>query len=777
MTVDAGSQLCSSHDDSRATCCHHRAQCAALHSHFVDSVTAVAPLSIAPLLLSTVLCPRPSLSLCHGMRALSFATLLCSLFLLSLCPATTEAQSSSVTHLLIAGVSGCTDVGTVTSDCPLQTTVTLHLDSRTPAPVSSSIISTILSGPNYVSDQLYSSVSTSDPARLTLTLTIQPTGYRAGWTGANNFLNITFFDYATTSYSTPFAGVSFAYVPPPTLTSITGCATSDTAGTYGCAPDVDVLTITGSGLSWLSIARNWAAVLADIRSGWRVLVKLVDDSCLLLSLNQTYTELVFPVHYNGTVLSFGFVSYSYIDAPDDNGYFDYYNTNTLSISFIPLPPPSVTSVVVSNCNNTATFNLPAYYNCLPGVSVLVLTGHYMYELSVLLAGEPCIPTSAVSTRFTCTLPFITAYTPGYNYPLSVYNAAGNITQQATFSFTALPSIATVIPCSDHGGAVLAASPFCQAGSHLTVQGARFPNDPTVRVLLTTSWTVGSIASPNVSCLSAFVQDSGTVVCTLPTLNASFSSLFVGRPTGIRVLFNSSTWSTNVINRITYYYPDAPIINSVTASTGVCTATNSLTTLSTCGSDAVITISGQRFLGDRISITANGPVSNNAYYYINRCVEQDGYTDTTVVCAMPQTDVVSASQAVVAGFEYVFNVRVGRNGTSMSSNVFRVTFAPVAVEPDTHSSSTGLAPSSHTSTISAGATAGIVVGAVILVALAAAALLFYVRYRRMSASGSPKSDDGTSWQQRHSINSSPSSDAVSEAEVEMNVSASQRAFFA
>ena len=276
-----------------------------------------------------------------------------------------------------------------------------------------------------------------------------------------------------------------------------------------------------------------------------------------------------------------------------------------------------------------------------------------------------------------------------------------------------------------------------------------------------------MASPNVSCLSAFVQDSSTVVCTLPPLDASTITGFAGQSTTIRVLFNAST--TNAINRVTYNYPNAPTVLSVipAASSGCTTSTDSTTTLSNCGSSAVVTLTG-RYLSDTLSIFASGPVVNNAYYYLNPCTVESNYTDSAVVCSMPPIAAVSTRDDVVAGFMYEFQVLAVHNGSLMRSNVFRVSFAPLAVLPETDTSSTGGAAPTGQSKLSTGATAGVVVAGVVLVAVAVVVVFFFVRHRRASASNSPKSDDRTRRQLNDALDSSASGDGWRGVEMEMEM---------
>ena len=312
--------------------------------------------------------------------------------------------------------------------------------------------------------------------------------------------------------------------------------------------------------------------------------------------SQSYHTLVFPVHYNGAILQFGFQSYTYLYTPGDN-HFEYYTTNKLAISFAPLPPPNVTSIVIQSCDSPTLANQPAYYNCKPGVSAMSLRGSYMYELTVLVAGVPCVVSRATAIQYYCELPLLdsNSYTPGVQYPISIYNDAGNITQEATVSFTAQPTIATLVPCSDHAEPYLYASAYCQPGDRLTIVGSRFPtDDSTVQVILTSTNSPTRGPNANVSCLSASVQDSSTIVCTLPTLNTSIASSFVAELSYVRVLFNSATVGTNSLIRDVYDHPNVQVLTSITAANGACTPTNSPLQLSSCASNVILTITWQQF---------------------------------------------------------------------------------------------------------------------------------------------------------------------------------------
>ena len=77
-------------------------------------------------------------------------------------------------------------------------------------------------------------------------------GYSYYETG--KLLNITIYNQRTGNISAPFPGISFKYLPPPHIDSVSGCDSVSADGqiTFGCVPDRHSITLTGSGFSTLN---------------------------------------------------------------------------------------------------------------------------------------------------------------------------------------------------------------------------------------------------------------------------------------------------------------------------------------------------------------------------------------------------------------------------------------------------------------------------------------------------------------------------------------------
>ena len=199
--------------------------------------------------------------------------------------------------------------------------------------------------PIYISSRLnnYNYFTTSpvwlnpnDPTNTSVYVNVT-TGYYPHLTGV--LISVSFIDYygSGTPSSPAFAGFSYQFDGPPILTSIGGCDGSGQS-TLNCVPDIAQIELTGSGLLWFTVGfRVQLNIGAESTPAYGM--QVVNDSYAILPLAWVYGYLLKPQHYAGVLLSFNLTSAAYSSL----GQREYtYTTNSMQISFVPLPPPNIT---------------------------------------------------------------------------------------------------------------------------------------------------------------------------------------------------------------------------------------------------------------------------------------------------------------------------------------------------------------------------------------------------------------------------------------------------
>jgi hypothetical protein len=666
---------------------------------------------------------------------LSFSLLLlCILFAILFQAFLVQSQSILMMQdIVVTDVTGCLNVTPFTFNCSMPANLVI---STTGLPlVASNYFFNVRIQYNGQSLSNVAQLNYADRTRMSLLVTVQPPAYSVGLTGV--LLNLTIVDMVSGNTSAPFPAFSFAPLPAPLLVSISGCDGSG-VGTYNCAPDNDILTIQGSGLTWLQKSTPLITYPASKSSSSGIITSvslnsgtysftLINDSHALLLLNQSYEYTVLPQHYNGTVLPLLFSSSSYNEA---TGRVSTVYTNALNISFIPLPPPSIASFYVSQC---AQYSGANYTSCLPGVSYLFLTGHYLYLVQILVGGQLCSRLVASATNWVCNLPVIDGYTPDFAYDTVVvpYDGA-NITLSCIVAFTSAPTVSSVIPCLYQGTMSVSNNGLCQPGHVLTIKGSRFPlSDSSVQVTMSRFVSSSSYYTTlNVNCTVAVVLDSGTIACTLPfILNSTIAQQFYGQYVQVQASFSTSI--SNVMYNSVYNFADAP---NVTAISG-CQSSRSTLQISECLPEDVLQIEGTNLAGSDVLI-----------YGITELLEADGsmyndyqvcnvtsFSTTSITCVLPLWD---EENPLLSEVDYYFIVTLIRNNSYMRSNAFSVTFTidgPPAMASSSSSSSGGSPPSDDSgsphSGMSGGAIAGLVMGLLALTAVLVGAALLMARRRR------------------------------------------------
>jgi len=254
------------------------------------------------------------------------------------------AQSPEfIADVQITSITGCVDVPPVTVNCSVGTT-TLRIQTANGFPATRDFNYQ----PVYLDAHLneYSYFSTTavwpdlnDPTNSSVFVNITAGGYYPHITDA--LISVSFVDYYSGDRLTspPFAGFSYRFEGPPTLTSIGGCDGSGQS-TQNCVPDSATIELTGSGLLWYQSAWSAQLTIGNKSTVSGSSLRVVNDTYATLSLAWIYTSLLQPQHYAGVLLPLNFTSLSV----DRSGVVQYsYTTNSLYISFVPLPPPSIST--------------------------------------------------------------------------------------------------------------------------------------------------------------------------------------------------------------------------------------------------------------------------------------------------------------------------------------------------------------------------------------------------------------------------------------------------
>ena len=271
---------------------------------------------------------------------------LLSAVLLLLLLSLTAAQSPPATmaDVRITSITGCVDVYPVTVNCSVSTN-TLRITTAAGFPFKNEWDIYTVYVTAEVNNFTYFTTSSpwpdvNDPTNTSIFVNITASAYYPHITGA--LVSVWFTDWSTYEQlsTPPFAGFSYRFEGPPILSTIGGCEGSGQA-TLNCVPDSAVIELTGSGLLWY--ASGWGVALSIGGETSRAVsyysLRVANDTYATLSLDWIYKDLLKPQHYAGVLLTINLTSTAY------NRYWtvEYsYTTNSLHISFVPLPRPVIT---------------------------------------------------------------------------------------------------------------------------------------------------------------------------------------------------------------------------------------------------------------------------------------------------------------------------------------------------------------------------------------------------------------------------------------------------
>ena len=630
------------------------------------------------------------------------AALLPSLLLLLLLscssPFLTSAQPAlDYTQLSIASISSntCQDVYPYAWNCSLPSILSFTL-----SPTSFTLPSQLYFIIDGSDAETYTYATRSSPANATATTyrgTVQLGGYALGLMGRP--LSVRVFDYVTGNTSSQaFVGMSFALLPPPTLTSISGCQGSG-AATYLCLPDNDTVVLTGSGFSIFLGIRSYILLvgarslqLGAVTGSANRVLQVVNDSYAYLNLSTVYDVLLTEAQYGGAVQSIAFnLPWTQLTT---GGTANYY-INALSISFVPLPPPQA---MVDSSTACTLLTPSTLVNCTPGANagVIRLVGDYMVSPIVTLS-TPGIAgvwygTTTVNNavRVWFVLPIIAADKEGVVWDVTVSTSAGSIIFPGLVRYSTEPYVALINECVSTGStSTTILIPNCVPGSTLTLSGDHFVDDPQLQVQVSSSSAMGG--STNISCLQPTFISSTSISCVVPLVTGSVAQLFYGQTVVLRVLFPSSGQASNGYSSRLMAWANSPVLTSVSGCEG---NNGSSLVLQRCRGGDVVTVQGSnlRFYNAQ-RVTPNTIVGEwVAIGGIGSCTVLPGSSNSTVQCRLPYVD--ATNSLAQADLQYRVNWYGSTDGFGglLFGNPFVVSFTwePRAAPSPPTSSTTGMA---------------------------------------------------------------------------------------
>ena len=673
-------------------------------------------------------------------------SLLSSLLLLLLCCTSsfTSAQWQwDVTQVSIVAITShgaCTDVYPQALNCSLPTTLTFQLAGILPP--NSTSFNTIFIFDGGDAETYARSSSLFNATTSTISATVLFGGYSIGLMG--RLLSVYLFDYATRNRSAAFQGLSFVTLPPPVLTAISGCEGTG-AATLNCVPDRDVLLFAGSGLSIFNDLYSFVLTIGNVSGTlyWNSGLQVLNDAQMRLQLNTSSAFILTPSHYTGQLMSLAFNLQWW--SPASGASFNSY-TNSLSISFAPLPAPMITAVISSGspCIQRNDSSAPAFIGCVPEQSSVRFVGQYLYSATMALslsgrgtyACETMPGYQPSSSQVTCFLPLIAEDVDGLAWDVTISTASGLLSYPGLVSFTSSTLITSLVPCNDYSQQGSNAVYFlnCAPGATLIIRGTRFPSDPALAVTLTGNVNEMTIPS-NVPCWSPAYIDQTTLTCLIPLIDPAIALQFYGVTSSIQASFPTAGRVSNAVtNTYIVAFPNSPVLTSVSG----CEVSNGSLVVAGCRGGDILTIRGSNLNGTRLSITFS---ALNLVQFA--CSVLDGWTAQQLQCRLPYVtpDNSGVQEGVLYRLLWLWYPRPTLSAVAVVrayGNPFQVVFTWAAA-------ASALSASSTSSNLTA-----VLVGVLVpvLVAMAVAVGLMWWRRRGMGKVSSPVS--GEAREQRSAI---------------------------
>ena len=633
------------------------------------------------------------------------------LFVIGCLPASLPFATAQVdvSAVVVLSVSGCADVGITTVNCTFGTNVTVHTNTAMVSTLQPYPYIIIAGGGAQIYGVPFSTPSSNDSSSLTFTLS--PFGYTPSLL-APLMLTLTLFDFQSRNSSAPFIGLSIAPIPPPNLTSICGCQGSGGA-TLNCSPNSTTLVLEGSGLQWLSggdvqVSLSQGSSQRSANAGLQV----VNDSYALFPFSQVFQYLLLPIHYNETLLalSFNLREWNYWTRTSSA-----YQTNALNVSFIPLPPPSVTAVSGGGgCVATRTStNSTSLTQCIAAESTFTLSGHYLYDVTITVGGIPCISVTSSAISASCNLPLIPDFDPTLGYDVALSNSAGSLVLLALVWYRSGPMLTSMTNCVEIGLGLkqVRAGGRCQPGTAIILTGADFQADPALSIV----FAITSDPSVNVTCKQPRFVNSSALACVLPTALEADLTRFLGQYVTLSVSFPSLSLSTNGISVSAFDWPDPPFITSV----GGCGTSLSPLVVTQCSFEGELILTGINLNGTQISVYSSGPTPLGFMSF--DCVVVPPTTATSITCRLPA--IGTGLVPLVPGVAYtMFGYLTDSQGRMRRMNVFIITLTGDAPPSPSNSNSTGDAGSGSNYV-------SVIVGVVVSITVLVLVVSGLVRWRR------------------------------------------------
>ena len=460
----------------------------------------------------------------------------------------------------------------------------------------------------------------------------------------------------------------------PTVTSVSGCeVTSQALLTTNCVPELDVLTIKGSGFAQLSIAQllitavNLSPVSRTLFFGLTAGTKLVDDSTITIALSDSLGFLILAEHYSGEQLHVTLKEYVH----------DWWQAPPFFITMAFLPPPAVTRFQVYGIPATYNGSFTSYMDCIPGQSSLNIQGRYLFDVTVTVGGFECSTSKTVSSsnwatpnELVCTLDDGDELIPGVAYDIVITTDEGRVVIPKAIGFTAQPTLSHVLPCWDDGGFYPKFGfpvPRCMANDTMTVAGNRLLRSG-MQVSRLSFETFYAPPRPYLNCSAPSVTSDTTISCVLPSNT--------NRDYIMRSATLVSQWGSFMSNGFMTYpydYLDAPRILSISGC-GMMANNSKALFLTGCQPGDSLQLSGYN-----LNVTGGAAIRSIRHVSTNfsmlACADVQVWSTSMVTCRLPNLDdfpqLVNLSQ---------YNVTISKQGgvTDFSSNYFAVTFGQTAV---------------------------------------------------------------------------------------------------
>ena len=611
---------------------------------------------------------------------------LCLLVLLFALSTTSTAAQYNISSM--TGGAGCVLGSTPPLSCTFPATVSVNFTASSPPWSSNSTCYITFLGQGGQFIIAYGNPSPADPTNHTVAFSLFAYAYQTALMSRPLSAYVVCDSSGAIASPAFTAGPTFSLVPPPALTSTSGCAlTSPAIGAVGCQL-TDQLTIHGSSFTILGGISSVAVSLDGFVSSVDG-VTVVDDGTLTLALLPL--QLPSASFFNTSVVSnLSIVTQWPSLLPPGYG---SYQTNSVTLTFAPLAGPPLITQWYADIQDTSIPQLqypprgcvidnPAarlsnYSGCYPSVVEvysIAVTSVYVFgtnlfggSLSIYqstLGSVACLqdPTSSNDTYpsfLRCSLPAIAGNQPGMRYDIVVQTPTGSMTLPSAFSYTTQPIVASVDSCYNDGVAALSVftRSGCPPNAVITVRGMNFPLNNTVVV---TVWD-GTTA---VNCQTPKVTSAGAITCLLAAVPVGAEVNFYGIGTILSVQFVQSGVLSN-ITAIVYSLPDLPVITNIT---GTCLGQSGPLTVSSCRALDRLTITGQYFFTpfDTVGFSL-APITS---YSSPVCGVSLDSTNTTLFC---QFDSLNYQPPFNVSLPYALSTIVGPNFALWQSNPVFVSF--------------------------------------------------------------------------------------------------------